>query len=278
MTNLLTKQPLNQIQFFQMPKALFQNPKYMAMSLEAKVAYMLLLDLLPLSIENDWVNQDQQVYVKLSRTKLMALLGIKGTQKAAKVMKELVDCQLIINKRIGLGRCNEIYLYPLEEQIKKEMTPQMAEAESAESQPQAEEAMAEPVKPAETAPATSQENLGAAMAEVEDLLQNQIHIEDLKQQYDPDFVEEIGNNICEMFVSTKTRIGQQDKPMAIMQEVIRKLKMHHIDHVIRQFMAITAKTDIYNPKGYLQSMIYNAVFEANTRVVGDIRRQFGYHC
>lgn len=41
----------------------------------------------------------------------MDLLNIKGSQKAAQVMKELVDYGLVANKRIGLTRCNEIYLY-----------------------------------------------------------------------------------------------------------------------------------------------------------------------
>ncbi|HHX62042.1 MAG TPA: hypothetical protein GX707_15240 [Epulopiscium sp.] len=45
----------------------------------------------------------------------MALLHIKGTQKASQVMKELVDYELIIYKKVGLTKCNEIYIYSLED-------------------------------------------------------------------------------------------------------------------------------------------------------------------
>lgn len=263
----------NQMQFFQLPKAFFQNPTYITMSLEAKIAYTILLDLLPLSIENNWVNDENQVYVKLSRTKLMALLGIKGTQKAAKVMKELVNAKLVINKKIGLGKCNEIYLSPLVEDGLEEKAAPKAKEEIATTL-KAEEPKSEEAPKSRPSP----NSLEAAMDEVEDLLAHQIHIDHLKHQYDPDFVDEIGHNIGDMYLSTSTRINQQDKPQSIIRGAIRKLKPHHIEHVIHQFMAVSAKTEILNPKGYIQSMIYNSIFEANTKVVGDIRRQFGYHC
>jgi len=102
---------------YQMPRAFFNHPKYMSMRCEAKLAYMLMLDLLPLSKENNWINAKGEPYVKLSREKLMRYLHIKGTQKAAQVMKELVEKKLIIYKKVGLSQCNEIYLYPPGESI-----------------------------------------------------------------------------------------------------------------------------------------------------------------
>lgn len=99
---------------YQMPKAFFQNPKYMPMRCESKLAYMLMLDLLPLSAKNNWVNKEGEVFVRLSRAKIMSHLHIKGSQKAAQVMKELGDQELIIYKKAGLNKCNEIYLLPPE--------------------------------------------------------------------------------------------------------------------------------------------------------------------
>lgn len=302
MQKLITKDYVKQVQFYQMPKDFFQNPTYVAMRIESKVAYMLLLDLLPLSIKNNWVNKKGQVFVKLSRTKLMALLNIKGTQKIAQVMKELVDYKLIVNKKMGLTKCNEIYLYPLEgeDMEKKSHKPQPSPGKQAcpdlklDQLPKAADpTIATSKKPLETKPKqiesqgdsktktalpTASLDLEAAKSEVRDLLKNQIHIEDLKQRYNPDFVNEIANNIGEMFTNTKTRIGNQDKPMHIVQDVIRKLKMYHIEHVIDQFMEVAANTVIFNFKRYIQSMIYNAIFEANTKMVGHIRYHFGYPC
>lgn len=267
MKKLITKDYVQQIQFYQLPKDFFKDPAYMGMRIESKVAYTLLLDLLPLSVKNNWVNEKGQIFVKLSRTKLMALLNIKGTQKIAQVMKELVDHKLIINKKIGLTKCNEIYMYPVEEEYlkKKSSKPQASPAKKTCPDSKSDQPMASL-------------DLEAARSELGDLLKNQIHIEDLKQRYNPDFVDEIANSIGEMFTSTKTRIGSQDKPMSIVQDVVRKLKMYHIEHVIDQYMEVAAETVIFNPKKYLQTMIYNAVFEANARMVGHIRHHFGYGC
>jgi len=61
-------------------------------------------------VTRDYVKLRGQVFVKLSRRKLMDLLNIAGTQKAVQVMRELVDHELIVCKRVGLTSCNEIYL------------------------------------------------------------------------------------------------------------------------------------------------------------------------
>lgn len=110
MPKLITTDYLNQIQFYQMPKAFFNNPCYMPMKIESKVAYTIIRDLLPLSVQNGWVNENNEIYVKLSQQKLMLKLGIKGTQKMNQVMKELQQNELIVYKQVGLNKCNEIYI------------------------------------------------------------------------------------------------------------------------------------------------------------------------
>ena len=253
MKKLITKDDVKQIKFYQMPKVFFHSPKYMAMRCESKLAYMLMLDLLPLSVKNNWANNKGEVFVKVSQAKLKSLLHIKGSQKAAQVMKELVSYGLIINQRVGLTKCNEIYLY----------YPEDAQIETSPVQEPAKE-------PAE------KDELTRAIAEVEDLLENQIHMEDLRQKYDPKLVNEVGHNIKEMFLNTTTPIGNQNKPMVIMQGVIRQLEMHHIEHVIDQFKIVCTKTEILNPKRYMQTMIYNSIYEANAKTIGHIGYHFGY--
>lgn len=107
---LITINQLNSVQFYQFPKAFTNNPKYIPMKAESKIAYSILRDLLTLSAQNGWVNELGQVYVKLSREKLMLKLNVKGTQKMAQIMKELEAYKLIVYKKIGLNKCNEIYL------------------------------------------------------------------------------------------------------------------------------------------------------------------------
>ena len=270
MKNLLTKKDIYQPRFLKMPHDFFYGTKYKAMRLESKVAYTLLLNQLSLSIANNWVNEKGQVFVKLSRKNLMLLLGIKGTQKMAQVMRELEEYKLVLNKRLGLNKCNEIYLYPIdgESSPKKHQDPRSKQTHSQETS----RSTAPRLEPASSSPADAT----ADLAEVENLLKNQLHIEDLKQQYDPVFVDEICNNIHDMFLSTSTRIGSQNKPQVIMRSVIRKLKMHHIEHVINQFREVAITQEIFNPKRYIQTMIYNSICESNIKIIGHIGYHFGY--
>ena len=281
MSKLMTKEYVNQMQFFQMPKAFFHDPRYMSLRCESKLAYMLMLDLLPLSIENNWVNDHNQVFVKISREKLMAMLNVRGTQKAAQIMKELVDYKLIIYKRVGLARCNEIYLYPPAGSITMGPGVPKSSAKNSDELVEVQECVGgERVEnleiPAEEDKDHVVTNVDVDMEEIEFLLEDQIHMADLRQKYDCDLVDEIGNNICEMFLNPTTRIGKQDKPRAIMRSVIRKLKMHHIEHVIDQFKKTITQTEIFNTKRYIQTMIYNSVYEANIKITGDVGYTFGY--
>lgn len=84
------------------------------MNPSSRETYAMLRNLLPLSINNGWINEAGEIYVKLSREKLMLRLGIKK-DKMTKVFKELRDLGLIVEKRIGCNRCNEIYICDAED-------------------------------------------------------------------------------------------------------------------------------------------------------------------
>ncbi|HHD2753316.1 TPA: replication initiator protein A [Clostridium perfringens] len=106
----ITVTEINRVKFYQVPKAFFHNPKYLSMNSDAKLAYALLRDLLELSVSYKWFNEKGEIYVKLSREKLMLRLNIKGTQKMTKIMNELKQFGLIEEEQVGLNKCNEIYI------------------------------------------------------------------------------------------------------------------------------------------------------------------------
>lgn len=114
MSKIITLERYNTIQFYQIPQAFYHNPKYIGMNPSSRETYAMLRNLLPLSINNGWINEEGEIYVKLSREKLMLRLGI-GKDKMVKVFKELRDRGLIIEKRIGCNKCNEIYLCEAED-------------------------------------------------------------------------------------------------------------------------------------------------------------------
>ena len=53
--------------FLRFPLTLLANPKYKEMSLEAKFIYSLLLNRLTLSQKNNWINEDNEVYLIYTR-------------------------------------------------------------------------------------------------------------------------------------------------------------------------------------------------------------------
>lgn len=114
MSKIITVNDLNSSKYYQLPKAFFHNPIYIDMKNESKIAYALLRDLLELSIKNNWINDAGEVYVKISRDKMMSYLHMRKDKYAA-VMKELTVKELIVKKRVGLNKVDETYLCMPEE-------------------------------------------------------------------------------------------------------------------------------------------------------------------
>ena len=97
----------------QMPRWLFFDPKYVALSLEAKVAYTFLLNRFQLSRMNGWINKSGEVYLIFPRKKLAEEMGI-SYRKAIQCFKELLAADLIWEHRIGRGKANHIYMAAVE--------------------------------------------------------------------------------------------------------------------------------------------------------------------
>ena len=101
-----------QYTFYRIPKALFTEGHFQALSCEAKVLYGMMLDRIGLSIRNQWFDSRGRAYIIFTVEDVMKVMGCQS-QKAVRLMKELdtVDgIGLIEKKRIGLGRPNRIYV------------------------------------------------------------------------------------------------------------------------------------------------------------------------
>ena len=97
------------LRFYQTPKALFKNPKYKDLSLGPKLMYSILRDRLDLSIKNNWKDESGFIYLVFSIEELSNLLEInKETVNTYK--RKLVKYKLIIDKRLGQGKSNKIYV------------------------------------------------------------------------------------------------------------------------------------------------------------------------
>ncbi len=98
--------------FYMMPKTLVENPIFNSLSAEAKILYALLLDRMQLSVQNQWRDEEDRVYVIFTQEEMMEKLHCSRSKVKA-VLNELDSPQgigLIERKRQGLGKPNLLYV------------------------------------------------------------------------------------------------------------------------------------------------------------------------
>ena len=106
--NYFYKSESEQFAFYRIPKLLFTDSRYAGISVEAKVLYGLMLDRMCLSVRNNWVDDDNRVYIYFTLEEITEYLSI-GKDKGVKLLKEL-DGILIERKKQGLGKPVMIYV------------------------------------------------------------------------------------------------------------------------------------------------------------------------
>ena len=97
------------LRFYQVPKAIFKNPRYRGLSLGPKLMYSILRDRLDLSIKNSWKDDNGYIYLIFSIGELMNLLEMSN-KIIIKYKKRLAKYGLIFEKRLGQGKANKIYI------------------------------------------------------------------------------------------------------------------------------------------------------------------------
>ena len=98
--------------FFRIPKLLFTDEAFRDLSSDAKVLYGILLDRMSLSMKNDWIDEENKVYIIFTIEEIAQIMCC-ATQKATKILQELDDTKgigLIEKKRLGLGKPNILYV------------------------------------------------------------------------------------------------------------------------------------------------------------------------
>ena len=98
-----------QYNFYRIPKVLFTDTHYSALSMEAKVLYGLMLDRMGLSVKNTWLDGCGRVYIFFTLEDVISMLNT-GHNKAVKLFKELEDIGLIERKKQGQGKPTIIYV------------------------------------------------------------------------------------------------------------------------------------------------------------------------
>ena len=114
-----------QFSFFRIPKLLFTDSTFSKLSSDAKVLYGILLDRMNLSMKNNWIDEENKVYIIFTIEEIAEIMCC-ATQKATKILQELDDKKgigLVEKKRLGLGKPNILYVKNFIIQEEKEKTP-----------------------------------------------------------------------------------------------------------------------------------------------------------
>ena len=95
--------------FFMLPKILLSDEHFKSLSSDAKILYACLLERTGYSYKNNWIDDEDKVYIIFTIDEIMETLGVSN-KTASKISSELESIGLIEKKRQGLGRPNIIYV------------------------------------------------------------------------------------------------------------------------------------------------------------------------
>ena len=267
-----------QFSFYRIPRVLFTEERFKAISAEAKVLYGLLLDRMSLSAKNGWQDKENRVYIIFTIEDIMEAMGC-ADQKAGKLLYELESkCGLIERKRQGLGKPNLIY-------VKNFVTPSESRFLNRENHDSGEVKITdqEPLKSrsnntennntersdTDSFPFTSfREDHGRESKRSDvnqrdryrEIISENISYGILLQDYplDRDILTEILELMVDTVCTTRStvRISGDDKPAEVVKSQFLKLDSEHIRFVMDGLKDNT--TRIRNMRQYLLATLYNA--------------------
>ena len=267
-----------QFSFYRIPKVLFTEERFKAISAEAKVLYGLLLDRMSLSAKNGWQDKENRVYIIFTIEDIMEAMGC-ADQKAGKLLHVLESkCSLIERKRQGLGKPNLIY-------VKNFVTPSESRFLNRENHDSGEVKITdqEPLKSrsnnteynntdfsdTDPFPFTSfREDHGRESKRSDvnqrdryrEIISENISYGILLQDYplDRDILTEILELMVDTVCTTRStvRISGDDKPAEVVKSQFLKLDSEHIRFVMDGLKDNT--TRIRNMRQYLLATLYNA--------------------
>ena len=263
--------------FYRLPKALFVDPRFRAVSADSKILYGLLLDRMGLSVKNGWTDDTGRVYIIFTTEEIMEALYC-ADNKATKLMKELEGVGLIERKRRGLGRPSLIYVKNF---ISESSELRIQNRENHDSGT-VKNATLESLKSrgiknnqnhtdlSETDPFPSGEGDGVAVgtesegnnirARYQEYFLRQFAFDSLVASCPDD--EDMLREILELLVDTVCskrrliRIAGDDKPAEVVKAQLMKLNGDHLRFVLMCLKENT--TQVRNIRQYLLATLYNA--------------------
>ena len=290
------------IRFYQMPKALFNNPRYKGLSLGAKAMYSILRDRQELSISNNlkneeaWVDEEGNIFLlfpiepkkddnrsinekearELSLTEILEI----DRKTVMKYKKELIKYELIIDKRQGQGKTSRTYV------LKPELAPENVEIY--------EKSKKGTSRSPKNGPQEVQKKDGNDTyyndTDFSDTIFLSVDNSEKERQIESNYINQFNEILINseyenfeekdaikqalrlLYYSDKPlKVGNMSIPPAIVREDLKQLKWEHLDFAVRDFQNQSNQQTIKHPVAYLSKCIYNAMFQGKLRMEAELR-------
>ncbi len=253
--------------FYRIPKMLFTEEIFEALSTDAKVLYGLLLDRISLSRENGWMDDAGRVYVYYTIKSVKKSMRCANT-KACGLLRELDEFGLIERKKQGLGKPTIIYVKDFTRFRKAELLGSDKQNSVILHTGTLDNRKSESNKTEKNKTESSKTNpiLSGADKDMDErtsyrnYLNSQLDIEIMYERYpyDRETLDAIMNLMLDVVCSKRKtiRIAGDDKPVSVVKSQFLKINSMHLEYVMDCMKKNPAK--VRNIKQYLLAAIYNA--------------------
>ena len=253
--------------FYRIPKMLFTEEIFEALSTDAKVLYGLLLDRISLSRENGWMDDAGRVYVYYTIKSVKKSMRCANT-KACGLLRELNEFGLIERKKQGLGKPTIIYVKDFTRFRKAELLDSEKQNSVILHTGTLDNRKSERNKTEKNNTESNKTNpiLSGADKDMDErtsyrnYLNSQLDMEIMYERYpyDRETLDAIMDLMLDVVCSKRKtiRIAGDDKPVSVVKSQFLKINSMHLEYVMDCMKKNPAK--VRNIKQYLLAAIYNA--------------------
>lgn len=253
--------------FYRIPKMLFTEEIFEALSTDAKVLYGLLLNRISLSRENGWMDDAGRVYVYYTIKSVKKSMRCANT-KACGLLRELDEFGLIERKKQGLGKPTIIYVKDFTRFRKAELLDSEKQNSVILHTGTLDNRRSETNKTEKNNTESNKTNpiLSGADKDMDErtsyhnYLNSQLDMEIMYERYpyDRETLDAIMNLMLDVVCSKRKtiRIAGDDKPVSVVKSQFLKINSMHLEYIMDCMKKNPAK--VRNIKQYLLAAIYNA--------------------
>lgn len=253
--------------FYRIPKMLFTEEIFEALSTDAKVLYGLLLDRISLSRENGWMDDAGRVYVYYTIKSVKMSMRCANT-KACGLLRELDEFGLIERKKQGLGKPTIIYVKDFTRFRKAELldsdkwnsvilhTGTLDNRKSESNKTEKNNTESNKTNPILSGADKDMDERASYRNNLNSQLDMEIMYE--RYPYDREILDAVMDLMLDVICSKRKtiRIAGDDKPVSVVKSQFLKINSMHLEYVMDCMKKNPAK--VRNIKQYLLAAIYNA--------------------